>query len=238
MANNRQKAATGSTHPVTDAKIRELMAFNTALDEHAIVAVTDARGRITYANDKFCQISKYDRSELLGRDHRMLNSGLHSKEFFHDLWTTISGGTVWKGEIRNRAKDGTFYWVHATIVPFMGSNGKPWQYVAIRADITDRKRVEEDRERLIEELRRAADEVKTLSGLLPICMVCKKIRDDEGYWNQIETYISKHTQVQFTHGCCPDCVAKICQDSGVPVPENTVRHPIEEKYCTQSAPKL
>lgn len=156
-----KRAVLGSLMDITERKksaqalqysLKELSDYKVALDESSIVAITDQKGVINYVNDNFCKISKYTKEELIGQDHRIINSGYHSKEFIRNIWVTIANGKIWRGDLCNKAKDGTIYWVETTIVPFLNELGKPWQYVAIRSDITNRKLTEQAQQKLTEDL--------------------------------------------------------------------------------------
>jgi PAS domain S-box-containing protein len=127
---------------VAGTAIAKLDALMAAVDQHAIVSTTDVQGRITYVNDNFCQVSRYRPDELLGQTHRVINSKHHPQEFFAQMWQTILAGKTWQGEIRNRAKDGSLYWVLSTIAPFTDAAGNIAQFVSIRTDITSQKEAE------------------------------------------------------------------------------------------------
>ena len=140
-----QKKVAGLT---LENSLKALKDYKFSLDQSAIIATTDNKGVITSVNENFCKISKYKEKELVGKTHRLINSSHHPKEFFKNLWKTIGSGSVWRGELKNIAKDGSYYWVDTTIVPFMDESNKPFQYLAIRFDITERKKAEQEKNHL------------------------------------------------------------------------------------------
>ena len=146
--------------------LQTLSDFKYALEQSAIVAITDAQGTITYVNDRFCQISQYERKELIDRTHRIINSGYHAPEFFQDLWSTIASGQIWRAEMKNQAKDGSYYWVDTTIVPFLDESGKPWQYLAIQNEITERKQIDRELRQFATQLQRSNRELKNFAYIV------------------------------------------------------------------------
>ncbi|TFF34740.1 PAS domain S-box protein [Mucilaginibacter psychrotolerans] len=163
VCNFKDISAQKNVELALEQSIHELSDYKYALDESAIVAITDHKGIIKHVNNNFCNISRYSREELIGQDHRIINSSYHEKAFIKNIWTTIANGNIWKGELKNKAKDDSYYWVDTTIVPFLNEEGKPYQYVAIRSDITERK----DKQKKIVENSRF---IKTITDNLPAMM--------------------------------------------------------------------
>ncbi|HQS52540.1 MAG TPA: PAS domain S-box protein, partial [Daejeonella sp.] len=129
-----------------------LKAYKEIIDLNAICSVTDPEGKIIYVNDKFCEISKYSREELLGQDHRIVNSNYHPSSMFKELWETIKSGKVWRSDVKSKAKDGTFFWLDSTIVPIHDDNGVITEYFSLRTPIDDRKRIEEEQKEYVKNL--------------------------------------------------------------------------------------
>jgi PAS domain S-box-containing protein len=168
MANNKRTKIYGSYQDIHERKLatleleksmKALEDYKFSLDQSAIIAFTDQKGVITSVNENFCKISKYKNDEVVGKTHRIINSNYHPKDFFIDLWKTIAAGKVWRGEVKNKAKDGSFYWVDTTIVPFLDKKDRPFQYLAIRFDITERKKAEHERNSLQATIENSLNEI-------------------------------------------------------------------------------
>jgi len=175
----RAEAATDEARARAEHALLELRAYQAALDKHAIVAVTDPAGTIKQANDRFCQISQYSREELVGQTHRIVNSGVHPRQFWADMWRHVARGRSWRGEVCNRARDGSLYWVDATIVPVLDSHGKVLEHVAIRTDITQRKQLEEQLRSaaLTDGLTQLPNRVSMLEKLHGAVLRARRLRD-------------------------------------------------------------
>jgi PAS domain S-box-containing protein len=129
-----------------------LKAYKEIIDLNAICSVTDPDGKIIYVNDKFCEVSKYSREELIGQDHRIVNSNFHPSAVFKELWDTIKSGKVWRSDVKSKAKDGTFFWLDSTIVPIHDEHGEITEYFSLRTPIDDRKRIEEEQKKYVKNL--------------------------------------------------------------------------------------
>jgi PAS domain S-box-containing protein len=171
----------------------ELRLRQLALDEHAIVSIANAQGVITYANQKFCDISQYHQSEVIGKTHAFLKSDEHDAEFFADLWNTITSGNVWQGNTKNRAKDGSFFWVASTIVPLVDPDTQSYRYIAIRTDITRQKR-------LNDELQETQVNNKRMYGIIahelrtPVAAISMMAQNDVNQWVKNQASIDTAAQ--------------------------------------------
>ncbi|MGA2786164.1 MAG: PAS domain S-box protein [Verrucomicrobiota bacterium] len=210
-ANGKALRMIGTNWDITERKRMEqsLRQLSVAVEQSpASIVITNTAGDIEYVNPKFIELTGYTMEEVLGKNPRVLKSGEKSPEGYRELWETIRAGNEWRGEFHNKKKNGELYWEFASISPIRDSAGRVTHYVAVKEDITTRKKFEADRDQLIHHLQQTLANVKALSGLLPICAGCKKIRDDKGYWSQVESYIQKHSEAKFSHGMCPDCLKK------------------------------
>lgn len=150
MTQKKDSSSSLQHFQVLDSLSRELDTFKSGIDKTHIISITDAQGIILYVNDLFCQITKYTREELIGQDHKIINSGYHSREFISELWKTISAGSIWTHDIRNKAKDNSFFWLDSTLIPFLDETGKPIRYFAISQNITKQKQAENRTTRFFE----------------------------------------------------------------------------------------
>ena len=192
-------------HIRLEEELKKLSSVVEQTSDHIII--TDKNGNIEYTNPAFEKATGYKKEEVTGKKPQILKSGRHDDDFYKNLWETVLSAKVFRAEFINKKKNGELFHEEKTITPIKirFKNHEHQHYVSTGRDITDRIKLEKTREKLIIDLQKALKEIKTLSGMLPICASCKKIRDDKGYWNQIESYIQERSEAEFTHSICPEC---------------------------------
>lgn len=209
---NSKKAILTIFHDVTEqkqAEAKQLLLAQTVASAKDAICITNLNNKILFVNDAFIEMYGYSEDELNGEHISLIASPYVPEEIQQAIFKATLQEGDWNGEVINKCKDGTSIPVELWSSVVYDMENKPVALVGVAREITERKKFEHDREKLIIELRNALSEVKALSGLLPICSSCKKIRDDQGYWTQVETYISKHSDAVFTHGLCPDCTKEL-----------------------------
>jgi len=206
-----QKAILSLNRDVSDQKQAEArirLLAQTVASAKDCIYITNLEGNILFVNDAFAQEHGYTADELQSKNISVINSHPTISGITNNI-SPYTHESDWYGEIQHRRKDGTDFPVELWSSMVYNENNEPVAVVGVSRNISERKRYEQDREKLITELKEALTEVKTLTGLLPICSSCKKIRDDKGYWTQVETYVAKHSDAVFTHGLCPDCTKEL-----------------------------
>ncbi len=189
---------------------KRLEQFKRAVEESPVsIMITDPEGHIEYINPRYTEVTGYALEDIRGKTTTEIRLGMDSDEEHHALWNTIRNREQWRGELRGKRKNGEEFWEHVSISPLVDAEGQITHYIAVREDITIFKKNVAEREQLITDLKDALAKVKTLSGFLPICASCKKIRDDHGYWASVEQYIEQHSETVFSHGICPSCAQKL-----------------------------
>ncbi|MBC8177929.1 MAG: PAS domain S-box protein [Desulfobacteraceae bacterium] len=172
------------------------------------VIITDLEGFIRFVNPSFCKMFDYSSADIIGKNATELFATKEVRKFT-DVITIIDISRNDTEEFVVEMKDGKNFVVEVSASNVTSASGELVGRIASFVDITKRKQIEADREELIKKLQDALDKIRVLRGILPICASCKKIRDDSGYWCQIESYIKEHSEAVFSHGICPDCAKKL-----------------------------
>ncbi len=178
----------------------------------SIVVLTDLEANIVYVNPAFTRATGYSLEEVRGQNPRILKSGRISQEEYRRMWEVLLREGQWRGEFYNKRKDGSCYWEYAIITVVRDQAGRPMNYMAVKEDITLRKALEEEREAIIAELQQALENIRTLKGLIPVCAGCKRIRNDSGYWQQVDEYLRQNTDSEISHGLCEECARRLYPD--------------------------